>query len=130
MSVLDNFEELCKEQDDSVELFLISIIEESDNPIIIHDHNHTMFNNYAKPQHIHDKSEVFIFVDTAASYENNIIIGSINKGFKAINCEEFGIYDNLFRKKYIKNPAKDSHKLPSYRIMLSLRYKYYNCTVI
>lgn len=130
MSVLDNFEELCKEQDDSVELFLISIIEESDNPIIIHDHNHTMFNNYAKPQHIHDKSEVFIFVDTAASYENNIIIGSINKGFKVVNCKEFEMYNNLFLKKYIKNPARDFHKLPSYRI-LSMRYKIsYNCTVI
>lgn len=130
MSVLDNFEELCKEQDNSIELFLISIIEESDNPIIIPDYNHTMFNNYAKLQHIHDKSEVFIFVDTSASYENNIIMGSIGKGFKAVNYDEFSIYDNLFRKKYVKNPARDFHKLPSYRI-LSMRYKaYYNCTVI
>ena len=74
MSILDNFEELCKEQDNSIELFLISIIEESDNPIIIPDYNHATFNNYTHPQHIHDKSEVFIFVDTSSSYENNIII--------------------------------------------------------
>lgn len=132
MSILDDFEDLCRKQDDSVELFLIGIIEESDNPTIIRDPNHTIFNNYARnyayPQYIHDKSEVFIFVDTNASYENNIIIGSIDKGFKAVNYDEFEIYDNLFIKKYIKNPARDSHKLPSYRISLMI-YKSYNVII-
>jgi hypothetical protein len=128
MSILDDFEDLCKEQDDSTELFLISIIEDSDNPRIIRDYNnHTLFNNYYT-QNIHDKSEIFIFIDTGASYENNIIIGSINRGFKSINYIEFEFYNNLFLKKYIKNPVRDSHKLPSYRI-LSMNYKQYDVTI-
>lgn len=126
MSILDDFKDLCKEQDNSTELFLISIIEDSDNPRIIRDHS-PILDNYTR--NIQDKSEIFIFIDLGATYENNIIIGSINRGFKSINCDEFDFYNNLFLKKYIKNPARDFHKLPSYRI-LSMRYKYYNCTII
>lgn len=129
MSILDDFKDLCEEQDNSTELFLISIIEDSDNPRIIRDYNnHTTFNNNYT-QNIHDKSEIFIFIDMGASYENNIIIGSINRGFKSINYIEFEFYNNLFLKKYIKDPAKDFHKLPSYRI-LSMRYKNYKCIII
>lgn len=128
MSILDDFEDLCKEQDNSTELFLISIIDDSDNPRIIRDYNnHTIFNNYTRNIH-HDKSEIRIFIDTGASYENNIIIGSINRGFKSINYIEFEFYNNLFLKKYIKNPARDFHKLPSYRI-LSMNYKQYDVII-
>lgn len=126
MSVLGDFEELCKEQDNSTELFLISIIEDSDNPKIIRNRSQIL-DNYTR--NIQDKSEIFIFINIGATYENNIIIGSINKGFKSINCDEFNFYNNLFLKKYIINPARDFHKLPSYRILL-MSYKQYKCTII
>lgn len=141
MSILDDFENLCKGQDDSVEVFLYNIVEMCPSPKILSADlfdewiNHNTYRETLKEDDYMTKTTYKIDRETVYIIPSNkvypywrVIVGTPTN-FKLLNEEEWNQYNNLFLKKYVKNPARDFHKLPSHRI-LSMSYKRYDCTII
>lgn len=126
MSLLNSFEELQDAQNDSIEFFLLKMVDLSSNPSFV---KLTDFLAIEYDPYSHTRDDDFGFatrmtwfdensgnnnVCISAGYGNHtphtfdfirskefiIFIGTINTGFKKINWNDFEMYVTMFRERY------------------------------
>lgn len=123
MSLLNNFEELQDAQNNSIEFFLLEMVDLSSNPSFVElkDFLAVEYDPYSHDDDdfIHtrmiwfDKNLGNNNVHISAGYDNSnstydfirskefiIFIGTINTGFKKINWNDFEMYVTMFRERY------------------------------
>lgn len=123
MSILNDFEDICSAQDDSIEFFLLKMVDLSSGPKFVNlkeflaveydPYSYDDANNYIFAQKTtwFDKNACYNNVCISAGYGNAvhdflrskefiIFIGTVNTGFKKISWDDFEMYVTMFRDRY------------------------------